>query len=40
NVFINSGCSFQDQGGIYIGDNTLIGHRVVLATLDHDLNPY
>ena len=40
NVFINSGCNFQDQGGIYIGDNTLIGHRVVLATLDHDLNPY
>ena len=40
NVFINSGCNFQDQGGIYSGDNTLIGHRVVLATLDHDLNPY
>ena len=38
--FINSGCNFQDQGGIYIGDNTLIGHRVVLATLDHELNPY
>ena len=37
NVFINSGCSFQDQGGIYIGDNTLIGHRVVLATLDKDV---
>lgn len=24
NVFINSGCCFQDQGGIYIGDNCLI----------------
>ena len=24
NVFINSGCRFQDQGGIYIGDNVLI----------------
>ena len=39
NVFINSGCHFQDQGGIYIGDGTFIGHNVVLATLNHDLNP-
>ena len=40
NVFINACCNFQDQGGIYIGDNALIGHRVVLATIDHDLNPF
>ncbi len=40
NVFINSGCHFQDQGGIYIGDDVLIGHNVILATVDHDLNPY
>lgn len=39
NVFINSGCCFQDQGGIKIGDNALIGHQVVFATLDHDFNP-
>ena len=39
NVFINSGCCFQDQGGIEIGDNVLIGHQVVLATLNHDLMP-
>ena len=39
NVFINSGCKLQDQGGITIGDGTLIGHNVVLATLNHDLNP-
>lgn len=39
NVFINSGCKFQDQGGITIGDGTLIGHNVVLATLNHDMNP-
>lgn len=39
NVFINSGCHFQDQGGIYIGDGALIGHNVVLATLNHDMNP-
>lgn len=38
-VFINSGCCFQDQGGIYIGDNTLIGHEVVFATINHDQNP-
>lgn len=38
-VFINSGCKFQDQGGITIGDGSLIGHNVVLATLNHDLAP-
>lgn len=39
NVFINSGCHFQDQGGIEIGDGALIGHNVVLATINHDLKP-
>ena len=38
-VFINSGCKFQDQGGIVIGDDCLIGHNAVLATLNHDLDP-
>jgi acetyltransferase-like isoleucine patch superfamily enzyme len=38
-VFINSGCHFQDQGGIEIGEGSLIGHNVVLATINHDLNP-
>lgn len=38
-VFINSGCCFQDQGGIFIGDDCLIGHQVVIATLNHDLAP-
>lgn len=38
-VFINAGCCFQDQGGISVGDETLIGHQVVLATLNHDLDP-
>lgn len=36
-VFINMGCKFQDQGGIFIGDGSLIGHNVVLATLNHAL---
>ncbi len=39
NVFINSGCHFQDWGGITIGDGTLIGANTVLATINHDLNP-
>lgn len=39
NVFINSGCCFQDQGGITIGDGSLIGHQAVLATLNHDFSP-
>ena len=38
-VFINMGCKFQDQVGIYIGDGTLIGHNVVLATLNHAKSP-
>lgn len=39
NVFINSGCHFQDQGGITIGDETLIGHCVILATINHHPHP-
>jgi acetyltransferase-like isoleucine patch superfamily enzyme len=38
-IFINSGCKFQDQGGVVIGDDCLIGHNVVIATLNHDLAP-
>jgi acetyltransferase-like isoleucine patch superfamily enzyme len=34
-VFINIGCTFQDCGGVDIGDGTLIGHNVTLATLNH-----
>lgn len=39
NVFFNSGCRLQDQGGIYIGDGALIGHNVVIATLNHGMSP-
>ena len=39
NVFINAGCRFQDQGGIYIEDGALIGHNVVIATLNHSMDP-
>lgn len=38
-VFINSGCKFQDQGGIYIGDDVLVGHNCMIATLNHPENP-
>ncbi|GAB2603359.1 sugar O-acetyltransferase [Kocuria himachalensis] len=38
-IFLNSGCKFQDQGGVVIGDDCLIGHNTVLATLNHDLAP-
>lgn len=38
-VFINAGCHFQDHGGIWLGDGTLVGHNVVFATLNHNLDP-
>jgi acetyltransferase-like isoleucine patch superfamily enzyme len=39
NVFINSGCRFQDTGGITIGDGSLIGHGSTLTTLNHSIDP-
>ena len=38
-VFINAGCKFQDQGGITIGDDVLVGHNCVIATLNHAMDP-
>lgn len=38
-VFVNSGCKFQDQGGIFIGDDVLLGHNCVIATLNHVEDP-
>lgn len=38
-VFVNSGCKFQDQGGINIGDDVLVGHNCVIATLNHVADP-
>lgn len=35
NIFFNTGCTFQDRGGIVIGDGTQIGQNVVLSTLNH-----
>ena len=38
-VFVNMGCTFQDAGGITIGDGTLIGHGSTVVTLDHAVDP-
>ena len=38
NVFFNTGCSFQDRGGITIGNGSLIGMNVTIATLNHGLS--
>ena len=37
-MFFNAGVKIQDQGGVTIDDGALIGHNVVIATLDHSLN--
>jgi acetyltransferase-like isoleucine patch superfamily enzyme len=38
-VFVNMGCTFQDAGGITIGDGTLVGHGSTLTTLNHAVDP-
>lgn len=38
-VFINACCQFQDHGGIRLGDRVLVGHSVIMATLNHDKEP-
>lgn len=37
NVFLNTGCSFQDRGGVTIGDNALFGMNVNVVTLNHGM---
>ena len=39
NVFINSNCTMQDQGGIFIGNDCLIGHNATLCTINHNHDP-
>ena len=34
-TFINMGCSFQDWGGITIGEGCLIGHNCTICTVNH-----
>lgn len=38
-LFMNSGCKFQDQGGIFIGNDCLLGHNVTLCTINHNPDP-
>lgn len=38
-TFINMGCSFQDWGGIIIGDDCLIGHNCTICTVNHSQKP-
>lgn len=38
-TFINMGCKFQDQGGIFIGNDCLIGHNATLCTINHAFDP-
>ncbi len=38
-TFINMGCSFQDWGGIAIGDDCLIGHNCTICTVNHSKDP-
>lgn len=39
NVFVNQGCRFMDQGGIWIGDGTMIGPNTHLITSGHPVPP-
>lgn len=39
NVIFNAGVKIQDQGGVRIGDGCLLGHNVVITTINHDKNP-
>ena len=38
-VFINTGCTFMDRGGIEIGDDAFIGPNVSLITTNHAAGP-
>lgn len=38
NVFVNSGCVFNDAGHIYIGDDVLIGPQVGLYAVNHPID--
>lgn len=37
NVFINSGVTFTDMGGIYLADDVLIGPNATLISVNHPL---
>lgn len=39
NIYCNFGCTFVDDTHIYVGDNTMFGPNVVIATAGHPLLP-
>lgn len=39
NVYCNFGCTFVDDTYIYVGDNTMLGPNVVIATAGHPVLP-
>ena len=39
NVYCNFGCTFVDDTHIYVGDNTMFGPHVTLATAGHPILP-
>lgn len=39
NIYCNFGCTFVDDTHIYVGDNTMFGPNVVVATAGHPLLP-
>ncbi|MFD1417983.1 DapH/DapD/GlmU-related protein [Companilactobacillus keshanensis] len=39
NDFINKDCMFVDLGGIYLGNNVLIGPRCTIISINHDEEP-
>jgi acetyltransferase-like isoleucine patch superfamily enzyme len=38
NVYINNGSSIQGEGGLFIGDNTIIGPNVTIWTVNHEIH--
>lgn len=40
NCFVNMGCTFQDWGGITLGDGCLVGHNCTICTVNHDKQPF
>jgi acetyltransferase-like isoleucine patch superfamily enzyme len=38
-TFLNAGCTFQDQGGITIGNDCLLGHHCTITTINHCEDP-
>lgn len=39
NIYCNFGCTFVDDTHVYVGDNTMFGPNVVVATAGHPLLP-